>query len=320
MKVGLGCVNLGSASAATTVADQVRVVQAAIDAGVDVFDTADAYGSGASERVLGRAIRGRREALTIATKGGYAFRPRSAAEQRLRRCLGRVRDALPRPAPASGSGPATGAQYESQDFTPAALRARVHASLRRLGVDHIDVYQLHAPRTVVPDLLGELDDLRRAGSIGRFGVGTESADSAVAWSSVPRVAVVQAPMGVLDAANVARVVDAASPHAVDVWARGVLGGGVLAAAMRRPEALTGEPKAPLIRELTAIAEQAGIGLDELALRWIASVGGVAVTLIGMSSDVHLRRNLEILAKPALDPATMSRIAAATGTRPTGEPA
>lgn len=317
VKVGLGCVNLGSASATSSLADQVRVVRTAIDAGVAVFDTADAYGSGASERLLGRAIRGRRNEVTIATKGGYAFRPRSAAEQRARRAVRRARDVLPatdRAAAQTEGRP--GSQYVAQDFTPAVLRQRVQASLRRLGVEHIDVYQLHAPRQVDHDLLGELDDLRRSGVIGRFGVGTESADSAVAWIADPRVSVVQAPMGVLDAGNVATVVGQASAHGVDVWARGVLGGGVLATALRNPAALADDPKRELIGELMAIAGQAGIGLDELALRWIATVGGIAVTLIGMSSGDHLRRNLDIIGRPPLDASTMALVnAAVTRTAP-----
>ena len=84
VRVGLGCVNLGS-STGTSERAGVRLVHAALDAGITLFDTADAYGAGASERVLGRALRGRREGVEIATKGGYCFEQRSMLEQRVRR-------------------------------------------------------------------------------------------------------------------------------------------------------------------------------------------------------------------------------------------
>ena len=83
-QLGLGCVSLGS-GAGRREADDVRLVHAAIDLGVTVFDTADAYGGGASEHVLGRAIKRRRDEVVIATKGGFVFRDRHPAEQWARR-------------------------------------------------------------------------------------------------------------------------------------------------------------------------------------------------------------------------------------------
>ena len=73
------------AGSGRTVTDDVRLVRASIDLGVTVFDTADAYGSGASERVLGRGLKGRRDEVVIATKGGFVFRDRSQAERWARR-------------------------------------------------------------------------------------------------------------------------------------------------------------------------------------------------------------------------------------------
>jgi aryl-alcohol dehydrogenase-like predicted oxidoreductase len=105
----------GAAAGWGDVDDDVSVaaIRTALDAGVRLFDTADVYGCGHSERVLGRALRGRRDDAVIATKGGLLF------DEQTR----------------SGSG---------VDASPAALRRAVEGSLRRLGTDRIDLYQVHA--------------------------------------------------------------------------------------------------------------------------------------------------------------------------------
>ena len=91
MTLGFGCVNLGSASSGRSTRDDVRLVREAVDLGVRRFDTADVYGSGASERTLGRALATRRDEVFVATKGGYVFRERTGAEQAARRIVGAAR-------------------------------------------------------------------------------------------------------------------------------------------------------------------------------------------------------------------------------------
>src|SRR5687768_16463129 len=81
-RVGLGCARLGSAAPGYGWRRSVHLVQSAIDADVTYFDTADAYQSGTSELVLGRALRGLRGAVSVATKGGYQFTERSPLESR----------------------------------------------------------------------------------------------------------------------------------------------------------------------------------------------------------------------------------------------
>lgn len=310
VRLGAGCVGLGSASASSSPSEQVRLVETAIDAGVSLFDTADAYGSGNSERVVGRALRGRRDRVTIATKGGYVFRQRSTAEQRLRRLAVRVRGARSAPPTTTGHSGATGA-YGSQDFSPTAMRSALEASLRRLGVEHIDVYQLHGPRDVPDETLAELIRARAAGKIGAIGIGAETIDSATRWARSDEAAIIQLPFGLLD------------PDAQDLigplqtagatrryWARGVLGGGVLAASMRRPGDLRGHPKEQLVADLTRIAVNSGIELDELAIRWVAAHPGLDTVMLGIGSPTHLRRNLDIASRPRLPADVVVAVASA----------
>ena len=132
--VGLGCNNFGMRLAADASA---RVVHAALDQGVNLFDTADVYGVGESERHLGAALQGRRDKAVVATK----FR-----------------------AP-MGDGP------NNQGGSRAYIRAAVEASLSRLGTDWIDLYQMHGPDpdTPIEETLSTLDDLVREGKVRYVG-------------------------------------------------------------------------------------------------------------------------------------------------------
>lgn len=135
--VGIGCNAFGSRIDADRV---VSIVDAAIEHDVAFFDTADSYGLGASEELLGQAIRGRRDDVLIATKFGRDMQGVSGDDHGRR-----------------GSA--------------AYVRTSVEASLRRLGVDHIDLYQLHTPDPATPidETLRALDDLVQAGTVRAIG-------------------------------------------------------------------------------------------------------------------------------------------------------
>lgn len=141
--VGLGCNNLGRPGTATESQDGTdRVVGAALDAGITLFDVADTYGAtpGLSEERLGAALRGRRDEVVIATKFGMDMR--------------------------GANGPDFGARGSRRYLVTA-----VEASLRRLGTDRIDLYQLHTPdpATPVEETLRALDDLVTAGKVRYVG-------------------------------------------------------------------------------------------------------------------------------------------------------
>ncbi|WP_372593276.1 aldo/keto reductase [Actinotalea sp.] len=137
--VGLGCNNFGGR---TDAAGTTAVVDAAIEAGITYLDTAEVYGDGRSEELLGAALRGRRDQVLIATKWGHD----------------------------AGLGERVGA--------PEVVRRRLEASLQRLGTDRIDHYQMHRPdpQTPVEETLGALAELRAEGKIREIGATHLSAD------------------------------------------------------------------------------------------------------------------------------------------------
>ena len=298
MRLGFGCVNLGSASGGASRRDQVRLVAEALDRGVTVFDTADVYGSGASERVVGEGIGGRRAEAVIATKAGYVFREKSSVEQTARRTAKTVLDRV-RPRGGQSHRGGSGA-YAAQDFSAGHLRAAVDGSLRRLRTDYLDVLQLHGPHEVQPELLTQLHDLVRAGKVRRFGIGAESVAQAASWLPVEGVDVVQVPFGVLDPEARDDVLPVAEKYSVEVWARGVLGGGVLKAAAAGDAAVREDPNWPVIERVTRMSQRTGIDVMALAVGFVRAYAGVSTVLTGISTRDHLLRNLELIAAPPLD--------------------
>nr|SBO99856.1 Putative aldo/keto reductase [Nonomuraea gerenzanensis] len=149
--------------------ESVAAVHRALDLGVTFFDTADVYGTGHSERVLRRALAGRRDEVVIATKFGNVFDP--------------------------GTRTVTG-----RDLSPGYIRQACAASLERLGTDRIDLYQLHigdAPLERVDDLLATLEQLVDDGLIRAYGWSTDDPERAAAFAKGPHCAAVQHELSVL---------------------------------------------------------------------------------------------------------------------------
>ena len=187
--IGLGCNNLGRPGTLTEEQDGAdAVVTAALDSGITLFDTADVYGKefGLSERMLGAALRGRRDEAVIATKFGH---------QQM--------------APAMAGGAPMG--------SPAYIRAAVEGSLQRLGIETIDLYQLHTPDPATPiaETLAALDELVREGKVREIGNSNfddtqlREADASARGLGTARFVSAQNEYNLLDRAVEARLLPAA---------------------------------------------------------------------------------------------------------------
>jgi aryl-alcohol dehydrogenase-like predicted oxidoreductase len=138
--------------------ESVAALHRALELGVNFFDTANVYGAGHSERVLGRAFAGRRDQVVIATKFGNTFDEDSK-------------------------------EIGEPDGTPAGVRSQLEASLRRLGTDHVDLYQLHInelPVAQALDLVPVLDELVDRGLIRAYGWSTDDPERAAAFATASR--------------------------------------------------------------------------------------------------------------------------------------
>jgi len=248
--------------------DAVRVIHRALDAGVNVIDTADVYSQGECEEIVAKAIKGRRDDLVIATKFGLPMGEDPNRRGGSRRWIFRA----------------------------------VEDSLRRLDVDHIDLYQMHRPdhETDVAETLSALTDLVRAGKIRAFGSSMFPAELVVEaqWAAQRtgshRFLTEQSMYSVFTRRPEGAVFPTAQRHGLGVLAFSPLNGGWLSGradlttghrASSRPSHYdpttpTGKLKTAALAELAALADEAGLTLPQLAIAFARSHPAVTSVLIG----------------------------------------
>jgi len=283
--VGIGC----NAFSRRVDLDGVRgILDAAQDVGVTLLDTADIYGDprGGSEELLGQALRGRRDEFVLATKFGMDMRGALGEDHGVRASRRYVRRA-------------------------------VEASLRRLGTDHIDLYQLHAPDPVTPieETLSVLTDLVREGKIGYLGSsntpGWQVADAE--WTSrsagLERFVSVQNRYSLLDRSIEAEVVPACEEYGLGVLPFFPLEYGLLTGKYRRGQDAPAGSRAALdperagwlrdadwdrIEAVTSYADARGVSVLDVAIGGLAAQPAVASVISGATSGEQVRTNAAAL--------------------------
>ncbi len=276
----------------------IRIIHRALDAGINVVDTADAYGAGESEVIVGKALAGRRDSVVLATKVHMPMGADPNARGNSRRWIVRA----------------------------------CEDSLRRLGTDRIDVYQLHRPDPTadIDDTLGALSDLVRDGKILYAGHSTFPASMIVAnqWVSERRGHVrfrtEQPPYSLLLRSPEAEVLPACQQYGMGVLAWGPLNGGWLSGRWRagathmensRSGAIAirydlsvpdNQRKLAIVEELALLAEKAGISLVHLAIAFVLRHPAISAAIIGPRTMEHLESYLGA-ADVVLDDDVLDRI-------------
>jgi aryl-alcohol dehydrogenase-like predicted oxidoreductase len=277
-RIALGTWQLGSDWGDFAEDDAKAAIHRARELGVNFFDTAQAYGFGASERLLGAALRSElrrhRDELVIATKGG------------LRRT-------------------ATGI---ARDASPEALREGVDASLTALGVDHIDLYQAHWPDPKVPfaETAGALKGLVEAGKIRHVGVSNYSAEQMAEFSRTLPVETLQPPYHLFRR----EIEDTGLPytrqHGIGVLVYGPLAHGLLTGVLSKETVLPADDwrakssvfrgetygrNLAVVRELQEFAAFRDMTVSQLAVAWTLAQPGVDVAIVGTRRAHHVEDSL-----------------------------
>ena len=282
--VGLGCWQLGADWGEVTEADALAVLQAAADSGVTFFDTADVYGDGRSEQLIGRFLAGRDSAaddIMVATKIGRRADP-----------------------------------FAPETFTESNLRGWVDRSRRNLGTDTLDLVQLHCPPTATfgdDAVFDVLDALVAEKAIAGYGVSVETCDEALTAIARPGVVSVQIILNAFRLKPLDRVLPAAAAAGVAIIARVPLASGLLSgryssattfakddhrnynragAAFDVGETFSGvdfETGLAAVHDLTAVLP-AGTPLPRAALRWIVDQPGVTTVIPGARNPDQARGN------------------------------
>lgn len=280
----------------------LRTLEAACDAGINFYDTADMYSQGESEILVGNAFRKKRDKVFIATKGGYCLPRRKRLIQLIKpfakpivRAIGLRRSAVP----AALSGKI------SQDFSPGHLRKAVEASLRRLQCDHIDLYQVHSPPREelrgkgLQDALGLLARLKAEGKIREYGIALDSVEDAEHCLGMEGIASLQIPFGLMDQEALDGVFEKVSERQYGIITRGCFGGGALKQSLTEADLRAIEPKWERVLQIRRLAEQMQRSPLEAALQFSLSIERISVTILGMRTPQHLAANLQYYAAKLL---------------------
>lgn len=297
-EIGLGCWQLGGSDwGDLDDAKAFEILNAAVDSGIDFLDTADVYGAGRSETLIGKFLQQRNERLFVATK------------------LGRMPDLFP------------------DKYTRAGVRAATEASLRRIGVESLDLTQLHClPHEVLKQggIFDWLRELQTEGKIRHFGASVESMDEAATCLAQPGLASLQIIFNIFRQKPISTLFQAALDKKVALIVRLPLASGLLAGKFRRDTAFpendhrnynrdgaafnVGETFAGLpfekgveLADQLAFFVPGGMGMADMAQRWILDHPAVTTVITGASRPEQAAANAKISELPPLDPALHDKL-------------
>ncbi len=277
--IGLGCMNLSHAYGAPPPVEQAeRLLLQAVDAGVNLFDTAALYGFGDNETLVGRVLKPHRQQITLASKGGMAGQRQDGVMKRV------------------------------IDGRPEAIQRNCEDSLRRLGTDVIDLYYLHRwdKRVPIEDSVGAMARLVEAGKVRALGLSEVSAATLRRAHAVHPIAAVQTEYSLWTRNPEIAVLDAcreigAALVAFSPLARAFLTGKLLsidaldAKDLRRTMPRFAAPayaaNLALLPGMAAVAAEADCSLAQAALAWLLARGAHVVPIPGTTQAAHLRENV-----------------------------
>jgi aryl-alcohol dehydrogenase-like predicted oxidoreductase len=277
--IGLGCMGMSEFYGPRDDAESIATLHRALDLGLTLLDTADVYGPHTNEELVGRAIRDRRHQVVLATKCGILRSP-------------------------------TG--IRGIDGSPEYIRSACDASLKRLGVDVIDLYQLHRvdPKTPIEDSVGALADLVRAGKVRAIGLSEASAATLRRGHAVHPLASVQSEYSLWTRDPEAEVLTACRELGTGFLAYSPLGRGFLTGEIKRFDDFApddyrrftprfqGENFAKnldLVARVGEIARAKGCTPSQLALAWLLAQAPFVVPIPGTKRRKYLEDNLGALA-------------------------
>jgi aryl-alcohol dehydrogenase-like predicted oxidoreductase len=277
---GLGCMGMSFAYGTPDAAEAAATIDRALELGITLLDTADIYGFGENEQLVGKAIAGRRDNVVLATKFGIYIDP-------------------------------DGRDSRSVRGDPEYVRQACDASLGRLGVDHIDLYYQHRPDTGVPieETVGAMADLVTAGKVRHLGLSEASAGTVRRAAAVHPIAALQTEWSLFSRDIEAEIVPTCRELGVGLVPYSPLGRGLLTGTVSSLDELQGDDfrrTQPRFQgdnlernlELVAVVREIAAGHDatpgQVALAWLLAQGDDVVPIPGTKRRTYLEENVAAL--------------------------
>lgn len=273
--IGLGCMGMSGTYGPTDEANNLRLLNVALDTGINFLDTADSYGVGANERLLGQLLETRREEVVLATKFGNLSRHHG--------------------------------EFLANNGTPEYVRTACDASLQRLRVDHIDLYYQHRldPNVAIEETVGAMAELVKAGKVRHLGLSGASANTLRRAVKVHPIAALQSEYSLWTRDLEATLLPACEELGVGVVAHSPLGRGFLTGTLKTPEDLDAsdfrreDPRfssdnfagnLQLVEIVAQIAREEGYTTSQVALAWLLDCAPYIVPIPGTRNIRRLKEN------------------------------